>query len=121
MGLFRSRTPKPDLSGLGPLDAELMTQLREQGADLSEPRHVLHYNYFPSRDTAQQAADAARLSGWETTVTEPLEQFPDQWGMRAERPDVVLSNDVVRESSELFGALAAQHGGEYDGWEAAAH
>ena len=40
--------------------------------------------------------------------------------MRAERPDVVLSDDVVRASTDFFEAVAARLGGEYGGWEAAA-
>jgi regulator of RNase E activity RraB len=121
MGLFRRRSPRPRPSnGLSPLDAQLVTQLRTQGTDLDTPRHVLHYSYFADRDTAEQAAAAAGAQGWSTTVGEPLEQFPDQWPMRAERPDVVLSDDVVRASTEFFEGLAAAHGGEYDGWEAAA-
>lgn len=121
MGLFRRRSPQPaPSSGLSPADAELMAQLRKQRTDLTRPRHVLHYSYFPSHDAAQHAATAAGERGWSTEVGEPLEQFPDQWRMRAERPDVVVSDDVVRDSTDFFESLAARHGGEYDGWEAAA-
>ena len=118
MGFLRRRT-NGSVSGLPPEDAQLLKQLRQQGADLAEPRHVLHYSYFPSEHTTRLAAEAADANGWSTAVSEPLPDFPGQWSMRAERPDVVLSDDVVRDSTDFFQALAAEHSGEYDGWEAA--
>jgi|tagenome__1003787_1003787.scaffolds.fasta_scaffold19578227_1 hypothetical protein len=120
MALFRRRSAPPPANGLSPLDAELLTQLRKQRVDLSKPRHVLHYSYFANQDAAEQAARKATARGWTTEVGEPLVQFPDQWRMRAERPDVVLSDDVVRETTAFFEALATELDGEYDGWEAAA-
>jgi hypothetical protein len=119
MGLFLRRSPQPPPVRLTPLDAETLKHLRAHATDLGQPRHVLHYSYFPHRENAQRAADDAEATGWFATVREPLPES-SEWRMRAERPDVVLTDDVVRDSTVFFNALARTHGGEYDGWEAAA-
>ncbi|GAA2653364.1 hypothetical protein GCM10010412_021370 [Nonomuraea recticatena] len=41
-------------------------------------------------------------------------------GSRTCEADAVISPDFVRETGNLFDALAAQYNAEYDGWEAAA-
>jgi hypothetical protein len=125
MPLFRRRTREvvdpeersPQL-GLKCKDLQVLGLMMEDGADLDQPRHVLHYSYFPSREAAGAARDEMVLAGWSATVEEPLPGFPGQWSARAERPDAVLTPDFVRDSTDFFEGLAARHAGEYDGWEA---
>jgi hypothetical protein len=104
--------------GLKYKDLAVMGQLMKLGADLDQPRHVVHYSYFANRDAAEAAASDARAGDFETEVREPLPDYPHRWCLVAERHDVVLDAARVRESGNFFDALAARHGGEYDGWEA---
>src|SRR5262245_50527400 len=97
-----------------------MGQLLQAGAQITEPRHVLHYVYVPSEAVAMTAADEVRSYGFEATVKEPLPDYPGQWLVLCERHDAVLDLDFVRSCGDWFDALAVRHGGEYDGWEAAA-
>lgn len=96
-----------------------MGQLLDHGANLDEPRHVLHFSYFPDESSASAAADELSAHAWESEVAEPLPDYPGQWSVKSQGHDVVLNPIVVRDSSDLFEAVAARHGGEYDGWEAA--
>jgi hypothetical protein len=125
MPLFRRRnrnTVDPEerspQTGLKYKDLMLLGHMGDQGADLDEPRHVLHYSYFPAEATAAVARDEMARAGWSASVDEPLPDFPGQWSVKAERADAVLTLDFVRESTDFFEALAARHSGEYDGWEA---
>ena len=105
--------------GLKYKDLLLMRHMQEQGANLEEPRHVLHFLYFASRPQATAAQGDAQQQGWQAEVREPIPEYPDQWSLVCEQPAVVLTPDFVRESTDFFEALAADHAGDYDGWEAA--
>jgi hypothetical protein len=104
--------------GLKYQDLAVMGQLLDHGADLDQPRHVVHFLYFDSKGAAAAAADELASQGWVSEVRAPLPDYPDQWSLVCEQHDVVLLPDFIRESTNLFGAVAAQHGGSYDGWEA---
>src|SRR5687768_11058519 len=104
--------------GLKYKDLQLLGLMMEDGADLDQPRQVLHYSYFPAEATAAVARDEMAQAGWSASVDEPLPGFPGQWSVKAERADAVLTLDFVLESTDFFEALAARHSGEYDGWEA---
>jgi hypothetical protein len=109
------RSPR---TGLKYKDLQLLGVIKDSGADLAAPRHVLHYSYFPSQGAAEAAAATCRVQGWEASVREPLPDYPGQWGVVAERPAAVLSLAFVREATDFFEELAALHGGDHDGWEA---
>jgi hypothetical protein len=109
-----ARSPE---SGLKYKDLAVLGQLMKAGADLTQPRHVVHYLYFGSRDAADAAAADAQGGGFTTAVKEPLVQFPGQWRLVAERQGVVDA-ETVRNSGDFFDSLAVRHSGEYDGWEA---
>jgi hypothetical protein len=126
MGVFRrkrqeglldpnDRSPK---TGLKYKDLAVLGGLVEAGANLTEPRHVLHYLYFKSREAANAAAADGRDRGFEAAVREPLPDYPDQWCLVAERHGVVVDVMTVRDHGDFFDGLAERHAGEYDGWEA---
>lgn len=124
MGWFR-RTPRESEiqrrlreHGLHEGDLLVARHLVANGADLAEPRHVLHFLYFPD-DRAEHAAADATGNGWEVTVAPPDGDVPT-WSVVCERMDVVLEPDGVRDTRLWFEALADEHGGTYDGWEASA-
>ena len=110
-----ARSPK---TGLKYNDLEVVAQLVKHGADLKQPRHVLYYLYFGSSEVATQAADEARSRSFEASVKEPLPQYPGLWSLTCERHGIVLDSDTIRGNGDFFDGLAAQFGGEYDGWEA---
>ena len=128
MGLFRKRQrdDQPvDLDERSPQlgvkfkDLLILDQLMKMGADLTRPRHVVHFSYAPNAAAQQAMADEARVRGFEVEAGEPLPDYPDDWPVRCEQT-VALRPEVVRDNTDFFEALAARHGGEYDGWEAAA-
>jgi hypothetical protein len=109
------RSPK---LGLKYKDLSVLRALQQQGADLSQPRHVLHYCYFPSREQAAQAAVEIAKHHWIAEVREPPASHPGSWLLLAQRHSVVLTPNVVRGSTDLFEKIAADFGGAHDGWEA---
>jgi regulator of ribonuclease activity B len=125
MGIFsKSRQEPVDLENRAPQtgvkykDLLVLNQLRQAGADLTAPRHVLYYLYFNDRAKAESAASAATASAFAARVREPIPKDPDKWGVVCERKSYVLSMDIVRDNTDYFEALAAKFGGVYDGWEA---
>ena len=104
--------------GLKHKDLLVLKALLDHGADLDQPRHVLHFSYFPTSAAAASASAELHSTGWPSEVSEPLPDFPDQWSVRSERHDVVVTPQLVRESTDHFERVALAHGGSYDGWEA---
>jgi hypothetical protein len=103
-------------------DAAVVAALRKAGADISQPREVLHFFYFPNKAHAEEAAAELRREGM--NVRDPISietgtDTPNPWSVRA-TINAVVSLAGARECSSRFRALASQHNGEYDGWEAAA-
>ncbi len=103
-------------------DQLIVQQLRLLGADLSKPREVLHFLYFPTREGADDAASELRDDGYTVEVqpsadadTDP----PNPWLALAKK-DTVIDEGTVTVMRPKFEALAATRSGEYDGWEAAA-
>ncbi len=99
------------------LDELSLKQLRAAGADLGRARHVLHFLYFDDEPAARAAATEISEAGYDATVAEPDEQIA-QWSVRAESTRVV-DETTVHAFRPWFERVAAEHGGAYDGWEAA--
>jgi len=99
------------------MDDLVLRQLASLGADLARPRHVLHFLYFTSEQAARDAAAVVEQASWEATVTPPDAQV-EQWSLRAESHRVV-GPETVAAFRAWFEQVAADFGGEYDGWEAA--
>ena len=109
-----------------PLDAAagdlmVLAQLEKSGADLTQPRDLVHYLYVPSQDAAEQAA--AELRNLSYTAEAKLAagvqpDDPNPWLVLA-NVDAVVDQERVRWERARFDELAVKYGGEYDGWEAA--
>lgn len=95
----------------------MLRQLERGGADLTRPRHVLHFLYFSDEEHARQAAEEAEHAGYDVSLTAPDEAVA-QWSVRAESTRVVDFTNVAGFRA-FFARIAAANGGEYDGWEAA--
>jgi hypothetical protein len=99
-------------------DALALRQLAGRGADLAQPRHVIHFLYFADEADARTAAELARGAGWTASVERPGENVKD-WTVRADGNRVV-SSTTVASFRAWFEGVAQEHRGEYDGWEASA-
>lgn len=98
-------------------DRLALRQLQGRGADLSKPRHVIHFLYFPTEHQARAAVDAIGET-WKTVVEEPTEEVP-QWCVKADG-NRTIGPEIVSGFRTWFVKVATEHGGEYDGWEATA-
>ncbi len=97
-------------------DALALRQLAGRGANLTKPRHVIHFLLFENEDDAEAAADAIRGTSWNAHVEPPAESRAE-WTVRAD-DDRIVSVDTVAAYRSWFEQIASQHDGEYDGWEA---
>jgi len=100
------------------VDRLVVRQLLGRGADLTQPRHVIHFIYFAEESDARAAADAIDSAGYETTVDAPGDEIAE-WTVRAEAYRVV-GLATVDGFRAWFEQMSAEYNGEYDGWEAAA-
>jgi hypothetical protein len=99
-------------------DALALRQLAGRGADLAQPRHVIHFLYFDRESDARASAEVVREAGWKAELTEPSTNV-NVWTVRADATRVV-SSTTVGSFRAWFEQVATDHGGEYDGWEASA-
>jgi hypothetical protein len=101
-------------------DRMIVQQLRGLGANLSLPREVLHYLYLPTEPAAAAASEELRKAGFTTKISPAAGPTgPNPWLVLATTEEIV-SVESARVARETFTAIAATHGGEYDGWEAGA-
>ncbi len=104
--------------GIGSLegDRQVLAQMRKAGADLSKVTEVNFYLYFKERPAADSAAADAGAGPLVATV---------RHGADASAWLCLVSGQMVPDEAAIHStavrllALARQHGGDYDGWEAA--
>jgi hypothetical protein len=95
-------------------DERVLAHLSRLGCDPAAPREVTHYLYVPLQDGADDVADILARDGWRTAI----ESCEDTSFLVVASRVAALSTPVVKETRSTFEALAADHGGIYDGWEA---
>lgn len=103
--------------GLRYKDLAVLGQLVQAGADLSQPRHVVYYLYFAGEDVARSVLAEIQVKGFDAEMRQPLEGFARQWAVVCQR-HAIVTPDYVRETDDLFQAVADRHKGQFDGWEA---
>jgi Regulator of ribonuclease activity B len=97
-------------------DSLVLAHLVQLGCDPQQPRECRHYLYVPGELGARSAASSLNSADeWDAEI-EPVR---DAWLVTATTV-TGLDGDVVRGTRKRFEQLALDHGGEYDGWEAAA-
>ena len=97
-------------------DVRVLDHLSRLGCDPTEPRECRHYLYVPGEFGARMLASSLNSADdWDADV----EEVRDAWLVTA-MTVTGLDDDVVRVTRAHFERLAHDHGGEYDGWEAAA-
>ena len=89
------------------------TTSRGSAAIRPQPRETRHFLYLPAQAGADAVARSLDADGWSTSV----ERSEGAWLVVATRART-LTLDVVRETRARLAALASEHGGLYDGWEA---
>jgi regulator of ribonuclease activity B len=95
-------------------DERVLDHLAKLGCDPGTPRETTHYVYVPLHDGAVAIAAVLSDDGWRTHVEECIDHA---WLVTAAR-SCTLTSRHVRETRRHLEALAAAHGGVYDGWEA---
>ena len=98
-------------------DRDILTALMCAGADLDEPRHVLHYTYFLTESAAYLAAADMSAAGWYVEVAGP-EGGEDDWLVLGQHLSVVLTQENVHDARGFFEEIAQKYVGDYEGWEA---
>jgi hypothetical protein len=102
-------------------DRLVLEELSAAGADLSQPREVVHYVHLPSREAAEAFAPMVVNQGFEPQIREPGPESADDprpWTVAATSRMVVTEDDVAL-ARRNFTELAAEYGGAYEGWDAA--
>ena len=97
-------------------DSLVLSHLVQLGCDPARPRECRHYVYVPGEVGAR--AVAASLNADERWDAE-VEAVCDAWLVTAVTV-TGLDTGLVRGTRARLERLASDHGGEYDGWEAAA-
>ena len=110
--LDRLRQKRPPAAEL---DLLLVRRLRSVGEDLTRPRPIAHFLDFEHEADARSAATELEAAGYEATVSPPAGDAA-RWSVRASGRRVVDEATVVAFRA-WFERLAAEHRGEYDGWE----
>jgi hypothetical protein len=96
-------------------DARVLDHLRRLGCNPELPREARHFVCVANRDDASAVADELRGEGWDAHI----ERDDSTWLVAAVAV-YQLTPARVRETRLHYEALAARHGGLYDGWEASA-
>jgi hypothetical protein len=102
-------------------DRQVLNQLIQLGSDLRKERHSIHYFYFETEAGADEARKELARMQFEARAGAQLESEPTsrRWPVIAERTEVI-DEKVIRILRKPLTEIAKRHGGEYDGWEAAA-
>lgn len=96
----------------------ILEQLQRFGSDVDRKHEVSFWLYFPSEDSAQQAARRAESVGLKPEVSPPLKDLPDSnWLCLLHCPHV--PDEGLLDGISLFCTeLASEFNGKLDGWEA---
>jgi hypothetical protein len=102
-----------------PEDLRLLDLLREEhGADLTRPRSVRLFMYFPSEKLAFEAGKLLHSGRFNVVGLEPAEP-EERWGVRAEGR-LQLDHVNVGDFRGRFEGVARSFGGTLERWEASA-
>jgi hypothetical protein len=96
-------------------DAQVIEQLRQAGADLSQPRPVDHFLYFRSERSARHVVALLAGTGGTLELGQPM--LGGRWSVQLTVPMVITLERITAMRAQLE-SLAADNGGEYDGWGA---
>jgi regulator of RNase E activity RraB len=101
-------------------DLRIIEQIARDGADMSQPREVVHFFFMPTAEAAHRATDSLLMEGYRIEVAKTADSdrnTVNPW-MALVRNEAIVSIDAVDSFYERFTALARSFGGQYSGWEA---
>jgi regulator of RNase E activity RraB len=102
----------------GDWDERLVKNLRAQGGDLFSPYEVDFFFDLPDAAACEKTAEMLRAQGYEVDFRQLEPDRGVSFTLHARKRIRVSVPDMQALTREL-GALAAQHGGRYDGWATA--
>ena len=98
-------------------DRELLSQI-ERRSPLDQPRHWIHYLFFPRKNHATIAAEVIAAAGWSVTVARSAGGRA-RWLLTAEKSAAITDLSTVAEARHSFESIVRVcPGSDYDGWEA---
>jgi Regulator of ribonuclease activity B len=86
---------------------------RTAGTASTRVRGTRHFIYLPRRREAEAICSILEREGWETSIDEG-----DDVALVTASCLRVLNGPLARDTRAHLTALASQHGGSYDGWDA---
>ena len=95
-------------------DQEVIDQLAKVHSDLRQPHSLDFYLYLPTKAKAASAAFQLCEHGYNSVVKRDADG--KNWLCLATK-NIIPDKLRIHEAQERMRALAAKHGGEYDGWE----
>lgn len=104
-------------------DRQVLAALAQHGSNLTKTHRINHYFYFPNEAAAKMAARLLQQDGCTTEVRRAelpgLQRFfaKLKWPCFAQK-EMVPEAQAVFATSARYEKIAAQCGGQYDGWEA---
>ena len=99
-------------------DEQVVDQLRARGWDPFRPVEVMFFMAMPGEMAAQSVRQALEAEGFAVEVKPAPENPYDQPFSLSATKALRVSVPGMRELRAHFSAMAAQHGGHYDGWSA---
>jgi regulator of RNase E activity RraB len=95
------------------LDQQVLDQLKKAGSDLSKPHSIEFFLYFPTEDSANEAAKDVKIEVDEVNVR--LSEDKKNWLCFAAKRMVPNHGKLV-ELRRRFNEIANRGDGVYDGW-----
>jgi len=95
-------------------DLSVLQQLEQAGSDLSKPHSPEFFLYFPSKESALEAARRLKAEGY-VVKGEPSVADDGTWLCLATKSLLLKYESIVAIRARLD-TLATDLGGEYDGW-----
>ncbi len=99
-------------------DLMVLENMRKHGDDLRKRRQIDHWLYFSDSAGCDRAEQTLREYGFDILNRHADAPEPRRWSLRVARVDSVKFADISQLTAWLL-QLAADCGGEYDGWETA--
>jgi len=108
------RPPTESLSPPHEYDLDRLEELREQGSRLDLPHPVRGFTVFDVEPAARQAGKMLQKEGFSCTVR----AAPDGSWVTTAVTRMVPTPGAITRLREQMEAVAAEHGGNYRGWDA---
>ena len=99
-------------------DEQVIEQLRARGWDPFQPTAVDFFLAMPGEQAAQSVRQVLEAEGFAVQVKPAPDNPYDQPLSLCATKSLRVSLPGMRELRERLSAMAAQHGGHYDGWSA---